>query len=82
MAKDKVRLDEVIFKEITKSETQKLRIWRNTYKGRTFNSLQQMWRQTPVDEWQFGKGVTFHEEDIDNIVAGLLAMQVWYEENA
>ena len=72
----------VIFKEFNKSETQKLRIWKSIYKGSELYSIQTFWRETPQDEWQYGKATTFHPEMIDDIIDGLEKMKQWWENNA
>jgi len=82
MSKKKDNTEPVIFKELVKSETRKIRVWRSEFKGRVHNSIQNIWRSSAADEWQFGKGITFHEEDIDDLIEGLQAMNEWYTENS
>ena len=52
------------------------RVYRDIYKGREMLSVRQFYLDE-VEGWKPGKGVTFHDEDVDEIIAGLNKMNEW-----
>lgn len=71
--------DPVIFKEVQTSDRNKLVISRNTYKGRESLRIQNFYLED--DDWRFGKAISFHYENIEEIIEGLQEMQTWCEDN-
>lgn len=59
---------------------QQVRVYRDIFKGREVLSIRKFYN-SETNGWQPGKGVTFHYEDIDDIIGGLEAMKEWLEEN-
>lgn len=73
--------DQVIFQEIECGHNQLLRVYRDIFKGRELLSIRKFWREDEDDpEWKPGKGVTFHDEQIEGLIEGLQGMQTWLRE--
>lgn len=71
--------DEKVFAEIEVGPTQKIKVYKDTYKGRVLLAIRKFW----VDDggvWQPGKGVTFPAEAIAEIIGGLKLMDEWCSE--
>lgn len=76
----------VIFKTITYTTDQELRVYRDTFLNRKDEVVESLtirrWYVDKKDQQRKpGKGVTFHYEDIDEIIEGLTAMKEWLEEH-
>ena len=63
------------FKEIECGYNQILRIHQHFFKGKELLSIQKFWRKEETGSWEFGKGVTFPYEAIDDLIEGLQTMQ-------
>ena len=57
-----------------------IRVYRDCYKGRETFNIRRFYLDD-TGEWKYGKGLSFHYENIGDIVAGLEAMAAWAEEH-
>jgi len=73
--------DYVEFAKIDYGNGQELHVYRDVYKGREMFSIRRFY-QDDAGETKPAKGVTFHDEDIDEIVEGLEKMKVWLGEHS
>jgi hypothetical protein len=55
----------------------RIRVYKDVYRGRDILSVRRFYQDKATDEWLPGKGVTFGEEDIDEIITGLEKMNEW-----
>ena len=72
--------DLVIFKEIESGHNQMIRVYRDIFKEREMLSIRRFYRND-VEEWAPAKGVTFHDEDVDDLIEGLRVMNEWLAED-
>ncbi|KKM07212.1 hypothetical protein LCGC14_1736130 [marine sediment metagenome] len=72
--------DLVVFKEIESGHNQMIRVYRDIFKGREMLSIRRFYRND-VEEWAPAKGVTFHDEDVDDVIEGLQLMNEWLAED-
>lgn len=63
------------------SGNQKLRVYKDEFKGREILSIRKFWLPEGEADYQPGKGVTFFYEDIDLIIEGLQKMKEYCEEH-
>lgn len=66
------------FKRIEYDNGQELRVYRDFFKEKEVLSIRRFYEKD--GEWLPGKGVTFHFEDIDDIIEGLQSMQATLDE--
>ncbi|MBU2249679.1 MAG: transcriptional coactivator p15/PC4 family protein [Gammaproteobacteria bacterium] len=72
--------DYVEFASFESGNERQIRVYRDIYKGREMFSVRQFYLDE-AEGWKPGKGVTFHDEDVDEIIAGLNKMNEWLTEN-
>lgn len=71
----------VVFATIETGYNKQLIVRRDFYKERENLGIQQLWRKDENQNWEFGKGVTFDYENIEEIIEGLQKMKSWCEEH-
>jgi hypothetical protein len=71
----------IVFQEIEAGPNQIIRVHKSSYRGREVLSIQKFWREDENQEWQFGKGCTFNDEAIDDIIIGLQKMKQYLQDN-
>lgn len=71
----------IVFKTIETGPNSEIRIHKTFYKNKELLSIQKFWREDDTQEWQFGKAITFHFEDIDDLMEGLTKMKTHLEEH-
>jgi len=71
----------VEFARFESGNEQEIRVYRDIFKKHEMFSIRRFYLD-PIDGWKPGKGVTFKDEDIDEIVTGLEKMREWAGENA
>jgi len=72
--------ESVVFKTTEKGPDRELRVSRDTYKGRAYNSIRE-WYQDGSGTLRPGRGVTFSYENIDDIVEGLNQLKTHLEDH-
>lgn len=74
----------IIFQEINYGNGQMLRVYRDVFTNKRGDakeilSIRRFYEDQGI--WKPGKGVTFHDEDIDDIIEGLQRMDQWVAEH-
>ena len=72
--------DFIVFKEWDSGIDQKMRVYKDTYKGRAYLSIRK-WYINEEGYLSPGKGVTFSPEEIDKIIEGLETASEWCDEH-
>lgn len=72
--------DYVEFARFESGHEQEIRVYRDIFKGRELLSIRRFYLD-PVEGYKPGKGVTFHDEDVDEVIAGLEKMNEWLAED-
>lgn len=73
--------DYVEFAKIDYNNGDVLRVYRDIYKGKEMLSVRRFYTDKDDGILKPGKGVTFHDEDLDEIIAGLEKMKEWLSES-
>ena len=79
--KPKKKDDSIVFQSIEDGPEKELRISRDTYKGRTYNSIRGWYTDQNDGILKPGKGCTFKYEQIDGIIEGLQLLKDYMEEH-
>jgi len=79
--KASVKDGSIVFKTIERGPEKEIRVSRDTYKGRTYNSIREWYTDKESGELRPGRGVTFTYEDIDDLTDGLTQLQNYLEEH-
>lgn len=71
----------IIFKKIEKGLDKEIRVSRDTYKGRTYNSIREWYTDSNDGQLKPGRGVTFSYEEVDELIDGLTQLKTYLEEH-
>jgi len=72
--------DYVEFAKFESGNEQQIRVYRDIFKGREMLSVRKFYLD-PIEGYKPGKGITFHDEDVEDIITGLEKMNEWLSEN-
>ena len=70
----------VEFAKVDYGNGNELRVYRDIYKDRETFSVRRFYTDKNDGTLKPGKGVTFHDEDIDDLIEGLENMRSWLEQ--
>ena len=73
--------ESIVFKTIERGPGKEIRVSRDTYKGRTYNSIKEWYTDGDSGELRPGRGVTFTYEDIDEMIEGLTELGTYLEDH-
>ena len=73
--------DSVVFKDIEDGPEKRIRVSRDTYKGRTYNSIRGWYTDQNDGILKPGKGATFKYEQIDEMIEGLQLLKSYMEDH-
>lgn len=60
-----------VYQTIDETDKKMLKVYRGEYNGHEYYSIRTFWYSEEEMEWKFGKGVTFSEDDVDELIEGL-----------
>jgi hypothetical protein len=72
----------VIFKSFESGHNQLTRVYREIFKSRELFHVRTFYREDDLSPWQPGRGYTFKDESIDDLIEGLEEMRDWIVDNA